>query len=184
VQSTRIPFSSPLPPNATFSSPRPSAMSSRSTKLPRGGSGVSPRPLTISTQTLLLPWHNKNSQITMNSAESNIGHIKVLSDWVKPQYQPKRAAGPQELEKELPLPPLPISRGSSLKVKVLHRSHSTTASKDEKGDHMTNDNDEESAAAEQAVFGQSGRKQVHVVQRISGVSVDSLVVEKLEVSQM
>jgi hypothetical protein len=68
-------------------------------------------------------------------------------------------------------------------VKVLQSSHSTAASKDEKGDHMTIDNDEKSAAGEQAVL-QSGRKQVQVVQRISGASVDSLVVEKLEAWQI
>jgi hypothetical protein len=48
---------------------------------------------------------------------------------------------------------------------------------------MTNDNDEKSAAGEQAVL-QSGRKQVQVVQRISGASVHSLVVEKLEDLQL
>jgi hypothetical protein len=49
---------------------------------------------------------------------------------------------------------------------------------------MTNNNDEKSAAAEQAVFGQSGRKQVQVVQRIKCASVDSLIVEKLEAWQL
>jgi hypothetical protein len=71
-----------------------------------------------------------NIQMTMSSAESNIRPIKVLSGWVKPQYQLKSAEVLKEPEKGLPLPP-PVSRGSSLKVKVLHLFHSTTGSKDE-----------------------------------------------------
>jgi len=57
-----------------------------------------------------------------------------------------------------------------------------TSSKPENQDSM--DNGDKSTGTEQAALRQSGRKQVLVVQRMSSASVDSLVVEKQEASQL
>jgi len=54
--------------------------------------------------------------------------------------------------------------------------------KDEKELHMARDHGEKSAGTERAVFGQSGRKQVQMGQRISGASAGSLAAEKQEES--
>ena len=169
-----------LPPHAA-PSPRPSAMSGRSTELAQSDTDNSPRPLTMPPQTLLLPWRHKNSQTTVASAESDARSIKVVPDWVKPHYPLRLHSGggvPEESGKELPLPPLPVSPNLWLKGKVLRRSHSTTSSKDEKEHHMASDNGDKSAGAEQATFGRSGRKQVQMGRRISGASAGSLVAEQ------
>jgi hypothetical protein len=121
--------------------------------------------------------------MTMASAESDARSIKVVPGWVNPHYALRLRSGggvPQKSEKELPLPPLSISPSSWLKGKILRRSHSTTPSEDEKEHHMTSAKGDESAGTEQAMFGQSGRKQVQMGRRISGASAGSLVAEKQE----
>jgi hypothetical protein len=175
------------PPHTALPSPRPSAMSSRSTELAQSGTDNSPRPLTMPPQmppqTLLLPWRHRNSQTTMASAESDARSIKVVPSRVKPHYPLRLHGGgwvPQEPGKEPPLPPLPTSPSRWLKGKVLRRSHSTTSSKDEKEHHTASDNGNKSAGTEQAIFGRSGRKQVQMGRRISGASAGSLVAEKQE----
>jgi hypothetical protein len=180
-----------LPPllslHAAPPSPRPSAISRRSTELAQSDTDNSPRPLAmppqIPPQTLLLPWRHRNSQTTMASAESDAHSIKVAPGWVKPNYLLRLRSGggvPQESEKELPLPPLPVSPNLWLKGKVLRRSYSTASSKDEKEHHMASDSGDKSAGTEKATFGRSGRKQVQMGRRISGASAGSLVAEKQE----
>jgi len=104
--------------------------------------------------------------MTMACEESKARSFKSVPGWVKFHYPHRSRSSeeiPQELEKALP--PLP---------------HSTTASGDEKGHHMASDNGDESAGAEQAVFGRSGLKQVQMGWRISGASAHSLLAEKQE----
>ena len=108
--------------------------------------------------------------MTLASAESETRSFKSVPGGM-----------PHESEKALPLPPFAIPSGSWLKPKVLRRSHSTTTSEDEKGRHLVNDSGDELAGTEQSAFGWSRWKQVQMGKRISGASVDSLVVEKQEV---
>jgi hypothetical protein len=181
---------SPLPPNAAPPFARPSAMSGRSTELrPSDTNGFS-RPLTMPPQlpplALQLPWHNRDSQITMTSTESEARSIKSAPGWLKFHYPHRSRNGdvPQGPGKALPPPSLPIPPGSRDMAEVLHRSHSTTTSEDEKGHHMESDCDSESAGTKQAVFGPSEWKQVQIGQRISGASASSLVAEKQKTWQI
>jgi hypothetical protein len=143
----------------------------------------SPRPLTMPPQAFQLPWHHRNSQMTLASEESEARSLKSVPSWVKFHYPHRLRSGaglPQESRSGHPVSPLPISPGSWLKAKVPHRSHSTTASEDEKGHRMASDHSNESAATEQVVFGLSGWKQVQMGRRISGASAHSLLAEKQE----
>jgi hypothetical protein len=176
-----------LPSHAAHPSPRPSAISGQSTELAQSDNNSSPRPLAMPPQmppqTLLLPWRHRNSQMTTASTESDAHSTKVVPGLAKPHYLLRLHSGggvPQESEKELPLPPLPVSPSLWLKGKVLRRPHSTTSSKGEKEYHMESDNSDKSAGTERATFGRSGRKQVQMGQRISGASAGSLVAEKQE----
>jgi hypothetical protein len=178
-----------LPPHVALPSPQPSAMSGRSTELAHSDPDNTPWPLAMppqmSPQTLLAPWWHRNSQTTMASAESDSRSTKVVPRWVTPHHLRRLRNGegvPQESGKELPLPPSPILSSSWLKGKVFRRSRSTTPWKDEKELHMAHDYGEKSAGTEQAVFGQSGRKQLQMGKRISGASAGSLAAEKQDES--
>jgi hypothetical protein len=139
----------PIPPlDAALPSPRPSG---RSIELPQSGTDDSQWPLATPTQVppraLRLSWHNRNSQITMASAESEARSFKSMPGWVKFDYSHRLRSDrevPQDSGKALLPPPLPISPGSWLKRMVLRRSQSTTTSDDEKGDRLASHNGGES----------------------------------------
>lgn len=152
--------------------------------LPPPPAGFPPMPPQVPPQALQRPWNHRNSQIIMASEESESRSFKSMPRWVKFHYPHRSRSGgvvPQGSWKALP--PLPISPGSCLKAEVLRRSHSTTASEDEKGQHMASDNGDE-PGSKQPVFGRSGWKQVQMGRRISGASADSFVVEKQVVWQI
>ena len=116
--------------------------------------------------------------MTMASEKSEARSFKSVPGWVKSHYPHRSRSGvgvPQESCKALP--PLPISPGSWLKAKTVHRSHST-ASEDEKGHRVASDNGHESTGTERVVFGPGAWKQVQIGRRVSIASAHSLVVEK------
>ena len=152
----------PLPPlDTAIPPPQPSTTSGRSTELAQSDTDDSPQPLAmplqVPPQAFQLPWHHRNSQMTMASVESEAHSFKSVPGWVKFHYSDERRVGGVSYEsgKALPLSPLPTPPSSWLKAKVLRRSHSTTTSEGEERRQMASDNGDESAGAEQVAFGRS-----------------------------
>jgi hypothetical protein len=131
--------SPPLPPR------RPSAIPGWPREFAQSDTDGSPQPQTrppqVPPQALQRSWHYRNSQMTIASEESEARSFKSVPGWVKFHYpHGSHSGGGAPREPWKVLPPLPISPGSWLKAKLLRRSHSTTASEDERGPHMASDN--------------------------------------------